>query len=290
MTSGKTKVKRKVKSDNFTILDNTFLQRSDMTSRAKGLLAYLLTLPDDWEVYKREIFRHHKEGYYAMDTAFKELQELGYINHFKVRDSKGRIKYWECEVYEVPDDNKKYKKIQKTRQFNPDRNFPHLDNPEQDNPKVGSPILGNQELLSTYSTNNLLNKVLDDDDINTKKQNFVNQKIINRLEQAGIEPVTEAKLQPFEEVMYQLVEEHHKDYKEAEEVILLAIEVYELNNGKSINYFISLFKDWEEQKLYTAADIQEYIDNYRNPFSKVEASDNAGPVPMINWLKELKGE
>jgi len=147
--------------------------------------------------------------------------------------------------------------------------------------------------LLPLSKNNLVrnNKVrIDDDDINIRSKKFVNQSIINRLEQAGIEPVTEAKLQPFEEVMYQLVEEHHKDYKEAEEVILLAIEVYELNNGKSINYFISLFKDWEEQKLYTAADIQEYIDNYRNPFSKVEASDNAGPVPMINWLKELKGE
>lgn len=164
---------------------------------------------------------------------------------------------------------------------------------EVSNSNIRSSIMENQKSSSWYpSKNNLVraNKVKkDDDDINIRNQNFINQKIKKRLEHAGIKPLTEVKIQPFEEAMYQLIEEHSKDYKEAEEVILLAIDIYELNNGKSINYFRSLFEDWEQMELYTAPDIQEYIDNHRNPFSNKITSENTEPVPMINWLKDLKG-
>lgn len=39
----------RVKKDaNFSGMDNVFLRRDDLSWRAKGLLAYILTLPDDW--------------------------------------------------------------------------------------------------------------------------------------------------------------------------------------------------------------------------------------------------
>ena len=36
------------KTGNFTILDNTGLRDPNISWKAKGLLAYLLHLPDDW--------------------------------------------------------------------------------------------------------------------------------------------------------------------------------------------------------------------------------------------------
>lgn len=287
----KTRFTRKVKRDNFTIIDNTFLRRKDMTARSKGLLTYLLALPDDWLVHKREIFSNHKEGYYALDTAFNELKNHGYINHFSVRDEKGQIERWECEVYEDPKDNESFQNSLIDSQEYPDCNFSELDSPDLDNPKEDNPILGNQELLSTYSTNDLLNKELnelndEDDDLNIKLKKLINRKIIHQLKEAGIQNITATKLEPLGRAMYKLMKVHNCKYEEAEEVILLAIEVYELNNGRSVNYLIALLNDWAEKELYSAHDIRKYISDYKRDYSEISTRD-IEPVPMINWLKEL---
>ena len=291
MSKGRTRFTRKVKRDNFTIIDNTFLRRKDMTARSKGLLTYLLALPDDWLVHKREIYSNHKEGYYALDTAFKELKDLGYINHFSVRDDKGKIERWECEIFEDPSDNESFENNIINNLNYPDRNFPKLDNPEQDKPKVGDSILGNQELLSTYNTNNLLNKELnelndEDDDINIRLEKILNHKVRNQLKKAGIQNLTSTKLKPLGRAMYKLMNVHNRKYEEAEKIIMLAIEIYELNNGQSVNYLITLLKDWEDKRLYSAEEIRKYISDYKNGPSEISSQD-IEPVPMINWLKEL---
>lgn len=70
----------KNKTENFTIVSNEIFQRSDVSARAKGIYAYIMTLPDDWKIYKQEIFTHFSEGKNALDSAFKELEKLGYIS------------------------------------------------------------------------------------------------------------------------------------------------------------------------------------------------------------------
>lgn len=64
---------------NFTIILNEVLQRNDISARAKGIYAYLMSLPDDWEIHKNELFQHFSEGRDALNHAFKELIEAGYI-------------------------------------------------------------------------------------------------------------------------------------------------------------------------------------------------------------------
>lgn len=284
MKDTKMKLTRKVKSDNFTIVDNTFLRRNDMTARSKGLLTYILSLPDDWLVYKKEIFRHHKEGYDALNTAFNELEELGYINHYSIRNEKGRIERWNCEIYEDPNENHLFQ-----NKRSPVLDFPELDNPELGSPKLDKPEQGNPELLSTNSTNNLLNKeltkLIDDDDINKNLNKILTQNIIENLKSAGIQNLTATKLIPLARSMYKFIVVHNQEHEEVEKIILLATELYELNNGRSINYLIALLKDWEERELYDVESIRSYIAAYKNK----NLTENIGePVPMINWLEESK--
>ena len=74
------------------------LKDTNLSWKAKGLLAYLLSLPDDWQIYESEIVKHAKDGIDSTRTAIKELIDAGYIERQRVRDEKGRL----STVYESP--------------------------------------------------------------------------------------------------------------------------------------------------------------------------------------------
>ena len=48
----------KNKTENYTIVSNEIFRRSDVSARAKGVYAYIMTLPDDWKLYKSELYKH----------------------------------------------------------------------------------------------------------------------------------------------------------------------------------------------------------------------------------------
>lgn len=98
------RIKRKRAGDNFTILSNDFLRDEKLSLKAKGLLAYILSLPDDWKIYFEEVEKHHSDGVRGVRSAWKNLEEQGYARTVKVKE-KGRIKEWAKEVadFKFPD-------------------------------------------------------------------------------------------------------------------------------------------------------------------------------------------
>lgn len=99
MSENISRVKNKTK--NFSIVVNECFQRKDMSARAKGILIYLLTLPDDWKIHRKELFTHFVEGKEALNSAFNELIEKGYIEYKQVMDGT-RFNGMEYFVYESP--------------------------------------------------------------------------------------------------------------------------------------------------------------------------------------------
>jgi len=128
----------------FTIMVNEALQRPDLSARAKGLYAYLMTLPDDWVIQREEIPRHFTEGRDAIDKAFKELVKLGYITLDIERDERRFITKYAYTVHEkaIPEKDR-------TKALKPEKLVP-------EKPLTGSPVTENPLLLSTKepSTNN----------------------------------------------------------------------------------------------------------------------------------------
>lgn len=120
----------------FTVVPNEIFNDKSMSLKAIGLLTYLLSLPDNWVIYKSELENHFSDGETSIRTAFKELQEKGYILSVEIRNEKGHFKGYNHHVYDYP--------IKKE----PKRDFPISDNPILDNP-----ILDNQVLLNTNNTN-----------------------------------------------------------------------------------------------------------------------------------------
>ena len=50
-----TKFIKTKKETNYTVLDNTFIQDTRLSWKAKGVMTYLLSLPDDWVIHLSEI-------------------------------------------------------------------------------------------------------------------------------------------------------------------------------------------------------------------------------------------
>lgn len=90
--------------NNFVMIDKTFLEDERLSFKAKGILAYLLSKPDNWKVIVGNLVKYSKDGKSAVYAGLKELKECGYYVKTPIRSEDGRrISRWESTVYEMPD-------------------------------------------------------------------------------------------------------------------------------------------------------------------------------------------
>jgi hypothetical protein len=74
----------------FTVLPNSVLRDEWLSYRARGLLAYMLSQPPDWEVSSSRLAIESGEGRDAIRTALRELTNAGYVRLLKEQDNGGR--------------------------------------------------------------------------------------------------------------------------------------------------------------------------------------------------------
>lgn len=87
------------KNENFTIVDNGYLNDPNLSFKAKGILTYFLSLPGDWVIYYEEVIKHAKDGIKSFRSGIDELINEGYIYRYPIREN-GVIIRWETEIYE----------------------------------------------------------------------------------------------------------------------------------------------------------------------------------------------
>lgn len=105
------------------------LTNRNLSFKARGLLTYLVGLPDDWVVNLNHLIGAGKDGRDSVRSAISELIEEGYINKVVQRDGHGRIVGKTFMVFERREDN------------------PRLPLPKSGLPKSGKPTLVNRPLL-----------------------------------------------------------------------------------------------------------------------------------------------
>lgn len=89
--------------NNFVMMDKSFLEDTRLSYKAKGILAYLLSKPDNWKVIVGNLVNYSTDGKASVYAGLKELKECGYYEKTPVRNDKGtRIIRWESTVYEIP--------------------------------------------------------------------------------------------------------------------------------------------------------------------------------------------
>jgi len=98
----------KIRHDNeFTIVCNKILNNPKLSWRAKGLLGYLLSKPEDWSVYVNNISKSSSDGITSTSSGMNELIKEGYISKQQTRAEDGKFNGYIYRVYENPNKAKK---------------------------------------------------------------------------------------------------------------------------------------------------------------------------------------
>lgn len=86
----------------FAQIERATLQDERLSWRARGLLAYLLSLPADWHINFTDLARRSPGSAYQVRETFKELQEEGYAELKRPRGEGGVLKGSCWVVFEAP--------------------------------------------------------------------------------------------------------------------------------------------------------------------------------------------
>tara|TARA_Y100000310_G_scaffold320685_1_gene377378 strand:+ start:1265 stop:1975 length:711 start_codon:yes stop_codon:yes gene_type:complete len=92
---------RVIKNKNYTTISNHLFKDKTISLKAKGLMAYLLSLPSDWDLSINGIVACSKEGRRAIGNTITELINTGYIERIQIRD-KGKFIGYDYFVFEQP--------------------------------------------------------------------------------------------------------------------------------------------------------------------------------------------
>ena len=93
------------KRSSFVTMDKGFLENNNLSYKAKGILAYLLSKPDNWKVIVGDLINHSKDGKAAVYSGLQELKKQGYYRKIPIRNVTGqRISHWESVIFECPED------------------------------------------------------------------------------------------------------------------------------------------------------------------------------------------
>lgn len=92
----------RIKNANYTTISNVFLRDKELSLKAKGLLATILSLPEKWDFSIKGICATIKEGTTAVYSAINELKENGYCKVVTYRNEKGMIVGNDYTFYEDP--------------------------------------------------------------------------------------------------------------------------------------------------------------------------------------------
>ena len=86
----------------FVMMDKRPLENKEMSWKAKGILAYLLSRPDDWQVRRADLLRRATDGDTALRSGLEELKQAGHLKNELVRNDQGEITDHILVVYEIP--------------------------------------------------------------------------------------------------------------------------------------------------------------------------------------------
>ena len=92
---------RVIKNRNYSVIANGIFRDKRISLKAKGLLAMLLSLPQNWNLSIEGLTKITKEGRHSITNTITELIENGYIERTQIRD-KGKFVGYQYIVNEKP--------------------------------------------------------------------------------------------------------------------------------------------------------------------------------------------
>ncbi len=86
----------------YTVMSNHHLHNRNLSFKAKGLMSFMLSLPEDWNYTERGLTQFAKDGRDSIRAVLSELEEEGYLERRQSRKEDGTLSEMEYVIYEQP--------------------------------------------------------------------------------------------------------------------------------------------------------------------------------------------
>lgn len=84
-------VQVKKNKSNYVAVTQEFIKDASLSWKAKGILMYLLSQPEDSRLNEIKVARHSTDGMSSLQSGIKELKEHGYLEIRREKDKSGRF-------------------------------------------------------------------------------------------------------------------------------------------------------------------------------------------------------
>lgn len=226
----------------YVMLNKTCLRDEKLSWKAKGLHSYLLSLPDDWQIYIEDLKKRSKDGRDSTTSAVNELMKQGYIKRTHTKDEKtGKFKGgYDYEVYEMPIEINESVEINRI-----------TENPESEKTEIGKdPIPENPKLLNNELKLNNNSKYV------SKEENNIS--IISKIYQENIGPIYPANREWFIELSETI----------GADLFERAIQICIDKNMVTPGYLKGILRKWETEGIRTLEQLKAKEIEFLNRKSK----------------------
>ncbi len=100
---------QKGKKNPYFMVHNSTISDSRLSNKAKGLLCYILSKPDNWYVSYNDLIKSSTDGIKSIRSTIKELISAGYLERSQFRNDNGQFGYYDLTIYEKPQKPKYHK-------------------------------------------------------------------------------------------------------------------------------------------------------------------------------------
>lgn len=259
----------------FVQIDKNILSDKQLSWKAKGILVYLLSKPDDWVTYLTDIENQSTDGRDSVSSGVKELLAVGYLERKQVRE-KGRFKGWEYSVYECPNVS------ESTENGKPENGNADYGKAVNGLSEYGKPPTSNNDLTNNDLTNNNYNN---DDGAPEEDLKPVNHQL------------QENPFTFYEQNGFGALGKHIGDKigfwidDLNEELVLQSMKIAIENGVNNWNYVETILKDWLNKGFKSIDDYKAHeLKREQERKRKSESRRSYGPTPkesvVPDWLKK----
>ncbi|MFE8919334.1 conserved phage C-terminal domain-containing protein [Staphylococcus pasteuri] len=89
-------------SGNYFIASKDYVEDETLSWKAKGLMSYLFSKPDDWKIYQSQLEKISTDGRISVRSIINELIEKGYMTRIPSRKDNGDFNGYEYTLHEKP--------------------------------------------------------------------------------------------------------------------------------------------------------------------------------------------
>lgn len=87
---------------NYFIASKYYVEDENISWKAKGIMSYLFSKPDDWQIYQTQLEKVSKDGKASVRSTINELIDNGYITRQSRRKSNGDFDGYNYTLHEHP--------------------------------------------------------------------------------------------------------------------------------------------------------------------------------------------